>query len=92
MAVTVDVVKSVAGLYKHMQDGRLTLARCYVDIDGDCEVEKKEFVCHRLHLKDCQVRVRNLKIISAEVEKDGKCLELEECRGALVDMSCDLRK
>ena len=85
MAVTVDVVKSVAGLYKHMQDGRLTLARCYVDIDGDCEVEKKEFVCHRLHLKDCQVRVRNLKIISAEVEKDGKCLELEECKGALVE-------
>ena len=57
MAVTVDVVKSVAGLYKHMQEGRLSLTRwktncidpkrftrCYVDIDGECEVEKKELL------------------------------------------------
>ena len=27
MAVTVDVIKSVAGLYKHMQEGRLSLTR-----------------------------------------------------------------
>jgi len=85
MAVTVDVVKSVAGLYKHMQEGRLSLTRCYVDIDGECEVEKKELLCHRLHLKDCQVRVRNLKIISLEAEKDGKCLELEDCQEALLE-------
>ena len=38
MAVTVDVVKSVAGLYKHMVNGELALTGCFVDIDGDCEV------------------------------------------------------
>ena len=27
MTVTVDVIKSVAGLYKHMQEGRLSLTR-----------------------------------------------------------------
>ena len=48
-------------------------------------MEKKELVCHRLHLKDCQVRVRNLKIISTEAEKDGKCLELEDCEGAFLE-------
>ena len=62
-----------------------SLTRCYVDIDGECEVEKKELLCHRLHLKDCQVRVRNLKITSMEGEKDGKCLYLEDCEGALLE-------
>ena len=32
MAVTVDVIKSVAGLYKHMQDGRLSLTRCKTQV------------------------------------------------------------
>ena len=31
------------------------------------------------------MRVRNLKIISMETERDGKCLELEDCEGALLD-------
>ena len=48
-------------------------------------MEKKELLCHRLHLKDCQVRVRNLKITSMEGEKDGKCLYLEDCEGALLE-------
>ena len=85
MAVTVDVVKSVAGLYKHMVNGELALTGCFVDIDGDCEVGAKEVVCHRLCFKECQVKVRNLKIISLETKKDGKCLELVGCQGALVE-------
>ena len=85
MAVTVDVVKSVAGLYKHMVNGELALTGCFVDIDGDCEVGAKEVVCHKLCFKECQVKVRNLKITSLETKKDGKCLELEGCQGALVE-------
>ena len=49
----VDVVKSVAGLYRHMKDGVLNLTNTVVDIDGDCEIEKN--ICIRLHLvvNDC---------------------------------------
>ena len=31
------------------------------------------------------MRVRNLKIISTEAAKDGKCLELEDCEGAFLE-------
>ena len=47
----VDVVKSVAGLYKHMKDGVLCLTNTLVDIDGDCEVEKQSIICQKIHLK-----------------------------------------
>ena len=52
----VDVVKSVAGLYKHMKNGVLNLTNTFVDIDGDCEVEKKTLVCHRIHMKGKQYK------------------------------------
>ena len=45
------MVKSVAGLYKHMKDGVLSLTNTLVDIDGDCEVEKQPIVCQKIHLK-----------------------------------------
>ena len=51
----VDVVKSVAGLYKHMRGGVVSLTNVYVDIDGECEVEKKTIVCHRIHLKGISI-------------------------------------
>ena len=45
------MVKSVAGLYKHMKDGVLSLANALVDIDGYCEVEKQSISCQKIHLK-----------------------------------------
>ena len=46
-----DMVKSVAGLYKHLKHGVLSLTNALVDIDGDCEVEKQSIICQKIHLK-----------------------------------------
>lgn len=78
MAVAVDVVKSVAGLYRHMEGGSLSLTNTYVDIDGECEVEGREVVCHRLHFKDCRVVIRNVRFTTTSAP-NGKCVEVEDC-------------
>ena len=90
------MIKSVAGLYKHMRDGVISLTNTFIDIDGECEVEKKTVECQRIHLKgilikselfhnlfyqDCEVKIRNIVFKTVE-GMNGKCLELESCDGA----------
>ena len=52
----VDAVKSVAGLYKHMNVGVLSLTNALVDIDGNCEVEKQSIICQKIHLQGSLVK------------------------------------
>ena len=58
------MVKSVAGLYKHMKDGVLSLTNTLVDIDGDCEVEKQSIICQTIHLKAILDEGRDLVVFT----------------------------
>ena len=76
-----DVVKSVAGLYRLMVGGVLHLTDTYVDIDGECEVEGRELVARRIHFTHCKVTIKNITFRTTE-DPNGKCLHLEDCEGA----------
>ena len=45
------MVESVAGAYKHLKEGVLSLTNTLVDIERVCELEKQPIICQKVHLK-----------------------------------------
>ncbi|XP_023345562.1 uncharacterized protein LOC111714640 [Eurytemora carolleeae] len=87
--VTVDVIKSSAGLTRFSRSGVVYLQDCEVDIDGETELEKnKQLELANITFKNCSVSIKNLKIQS-EGFINGKSLEFISCGSVYIE-NCNI--
>ena len=48
---SVDIIKSVSGLIRHMKDDMLKISNALIDINGENEVDVKEVICRKIYFK-----------------------------------------
>ena len=66
-------------IFRHTKNGRLSLFNSLIDIDGNSEIGEKVFRCDSVQLSECEVRLRNLTILTPDSSTNGKCLHLLNC-------------